>query len=119
MLTEQAGDVAAWWCECLVHGAGNQHLHHRAFRPPVVSGVEPGLVHVLQAGPNDDPRLVTKLKAVTRQARESGKFGQGDVHPKRPGPTAVSADATKEFRIQGRFFDQIEIQKLRIDVGHH
>ena len=49
VLAEQARDVAAGWCQRVVHRRWNQHFDDRRIGPRALAGVQVGPFHVAQA----------------------------------------------------------------------
>jgi hypothetical protein len=72
LLAEQAGDMASFRREAVVHGGGDQHLDNRLFRPAMLLRIIERTVHVIEGRRNDDARLM--MLARFRQASEARQF---------------------------------------------
>ena len=116
MLAEQAGDVLPWRGEGVVQGRGDEHFDDGLARPAIAPRVEPGAVHIVQAGPDDDAgsEVVTRF----RLAGEAGQVPEGEIHPESTGPATVVVDPFAEILRQVARVYQAGKEEFRIQVGH-
>ena len=79
-----------------------------------LAGVQPGAIHVSEAGREDDAG--GEVIAGLRQRRERGQGVQCDVHPEGAGAVAPAPDAIEKLRRQRVRWHEPGVKQFRIDA---